>query len=274
MIDHPEISTIQTVVLAIVQGITEFLPISSSAHLILVPEIVGWPDQGLDFDVAMHIGTLFAVMAYFWRDTLRLVIGCRDAVKMQPTDDARLLGLVALGTLPVVIVGLLLKNQIEGSLRTPTVITFTTIVFALVLWLADRKSATCERRIAKMWWRDALLIGAGQVLALVPGVSRSGITITAALFLGFKREDAARFSLLLSMPTTAAAGILAIADLLQSGTGIQSQMLWAALMSFASALIAITLMMRFLKYVSFTPYVIYRLMLGGVLIWLITSGGI
>lgn len=261
------------VVLAIVQGITEFLPISSSAHLILVPALTGWDDQGLAIDVAMHIGTLFAVMLFFRRDTVRLVSGGIDALRGRLTDDARLSLQVIAATVPVVIAGLLLKEHIANDWRSPALITVTTAVFGIVLWLADRRAAGARGTVASLTWRDAMIIGLAQALALVPGVSRSGITMTAALVLGQRRPEAARFSLLLSIPTTAAAGVLGGADLIQSGSvALQTDAFVAGMLAFFSALAAIAGLMAWLRRATFLPFVLYRLILAGLLGTLLVTG--
>lgn len=261
----------QLIVLALVQGITEFLPISSSAHLVLVPALTGWPDQGLAVDVAMHVGTLAAVIAYFHRDTVAMLRGGLALVGRRGTSgdgDARLALQVVLGTVPVVIFGYLLKDRVAGDWRDPLLIASTTIGFGLLLWAADWIAGT--RRGAgfeSITLAAALAIGLAQVLALVPGVSRSGITMTAALFLGYRRDAAARFSLLLSIPTTAAAGTLAAIELWQSGdVAMQADALIAALLSFAAALCTIALLMSWLRSATFLPFVVYRLVLGTALL--------
>lgn len=256
------------IVLAMVQGITEFLPISSSAHLILVPQLMAWQDQGLAIDVAMHIGTLLAVMAYFHAEVRRMFAGGINLVAGRPDGDTRLLLQLALATVPVVIVGFLLKDVVATGFRNPLLIATTTIGFGILLWIADRKGATSERALAGMTYRDALLIGLFQALALVPGVSRSGITMTAGLFLAFSRTEAARFSLLLSIPTTMAAGLLGGYDLWKSGdTAVQTDAVYAAVMAFVAALVAIWALMAWLKKASFTPFVVYRLLLGAFLLF-------
>lgn len=256
------------IVLALVQGITEFLPISSSAHLILVPQLMAWEDQGLAIDVAMHIGTLLAVIVYFNGEVRRMIQGAWSLVTGSPDSDSRLLLQLALATLPVVVTGFFVKDLVAGDWRSPLLIASTTIGFGVLLYLADRKGETAERGLAGMTYRDALLIGLLQALALVPGVSRSGITMTAALFLSFSRTEAARFSLLLAIPTTLAAGLLGGFELWQSGdAALQSDALYAALLSFLAALLAIWAMMRWLKKASFTPFVVYRLLLGAFLLF-------
>jgi len=255
-------------VLAIVQGITEFLPISSSAHLILVPQLFGWADQGLAIDIAVHVGTLLAVMTYFHAEVRRLIVGGLNLVTGRADGDTRLLLQIVVATIPVVVLGVLLEGLIADEFRSPLLIAATTIGFGVVLYFADRKGDAAERTLDGMTYRDALLIGLCQALALVPGVSRSGITMTAALFLAFSRTEAARFSLLLSIPTILAAGLLIGYELWQSGdAAMQADAVYAAVLSFGAALLAIWAMMAWLKRFSFTPFVIYRLVLGAFLLF-------
>lgn len=264
---------LQLLVLALVQGITEFLPISSSAHLILVPALTGWEDQGLGIDVAMHIGTLLAVILYFREDFVRLLRGALDALRGRRTEDARLSLQVILATLPVVVAGFALRDVIAEDWRSPALIMVTTAVFGVALWLGDRRADGATRAVASLTWRDAAIIGLAQALALVPGVSRSGITMTAALFLGLKRPEAARFSLLLSIPTTAAAGLLGGLEVAQSGdAALQGDAVLAAALAFGSAWLAIAALMAWLKRATFTPFVIYRLALAALLAALLAAG--
>ena len=263
----------QLLVIALVQGITEFLPISSSAHLILIPVVTGWADQGLAIDVAAHIGTLAAVILYFRSDVGRLLTGARDAAVRRRSAEARLLLQLAVATLPVVVAGFVLKDMIATDMRSPVLIAATTAGFGLLLFTADRRADDARGGIETLSWTAVLLIGLAQALALVPGVSRSGITMTAALFLGLRRTDAARFSLLLSIPTTAAAGTLGAADLWQSGdAALQSDALLVAVFAFASAFAAIAGLMAWLRRASFLPFVVYRLVLATLLAGLIVSG--
>ena len=258
-------------VLAVVQGITEFLPISSSAHLILVPVLLGWPDQGLAIDIAVHVGTLLAVLVYFHRDVLALLAGLWAAARGRPDNRSRLVLHLVVATLPIVVVGLLAKDLVGTTFRNGLLIAATTIVFGVVLWLADRGAERHERRLETMTVGDAIVIGLAQVLAIVPGTSRSGITMTAALFLRFSRTESARFSMLLSIPTIAAAGLLATLDLVRGGDAtLQADAVWAAVLAFLAALCAIWGLMRWLETSSFTPFVIYRLVLGALLLlWLL-----
>ena len=264
-------------ILALVQGITEFLPISSSGHLILVWEAFDWlgwqaPDQTssdrLTLDVAVHVGTLFAVCLYFWREVAEMVIGVAKLLIGRWTPGARLALFVVVGTVPLVIAGYFLKDMITDDLRKVRIIAWTTIGFGVLLYVGDKIGMTV-RRIEHMTFGSVLMIGLAQVLALVPGTSRSGITMTAARFLGFERAEAARFSLLLAIPAILGAGVLTGLDVYRAGDlrlGIDA--LVAAVISFFLALVAIAVMIRWLRRASFTPFVVYRILLGGILlIW-------
>ena len=265
--------TLQAGVLGLLQGLTEFLPISSSAHLILVPVLVGWPDQGLTFDVAVHVGTLAAVLAYFRRELFRMSCSSLIAVRTRALDaDARLAGLVVVGTLPVVATGLLLDAagsfdvmETAALFRGAALIATTTTGFALMLWWADHRG-THTRTEQSFNWRDALVVGAAQVLALIPGTSRSGITITAALALGFERKAAARFSFLLSIPVIAAAALRSTAGVVEASETPD----WAALalgmaISALSAWLTIHFFLKLMDRVGLLPFVLYRLVLGALL---------
>lgn len=256
-----------TIALAIIQGLTEFLPISSSAHLILPSQVLGWSDQGLAFDVAVHVGTLVAVVWYFRRDVARLIYAwVNDTLKRTTGPDSRLAWAIILATIPAGVAGLVFNDFISTELRSALVIALATIGFGLVLWWSDAVGRR-EKGIDKLGWRDALVIGLAQALALIPGTSRSGITMTAALFLGYKREAAARFSFLLSIPLIIAAGLLKSLELSQTGTDAQwMDILIGVGVSFVSAVICIHVFLRFLERLGFMPYVIYRLLLGAVLL--------
>ncbi|MEM7024279.1 MAG: undecaprenyl-diphosphate phosphatase [Pseudomonadota bacterium] len=257
-------SDLQIAVLALVQGITEFLPISSSGHLILVPVLTGWPDQGLLFDVAVHVGSLGAVLLYFWRDLSAML---HDLFRNSPggfldLPGRRLLLLIIIGTIPVVLAGVTLKFLGTENLRSAAVIGWVTLGFGLLLYLADRLGAR-ERGVLDLGYGGALIIGLAQVLALIPGTSRSGITMTAALALGLRRNESARFSMLLSIPTIIAAGALLTLDLIELGEAeLRTDVLLAAGLAFVAAWLAIALLMRWLARASFTPFVIYRCVLG------------
>ncbi|MCG2634979.1 MAG: undecaprenyl-diphosphate phosphatase [Gammaproteobacteria bacterium] len=258
--------TSRALLLGLLQGLTEFLPVSSSAHLILVPQLLGWEDQGLAFDVAVHLGTLTAVLWYFRRPVLAMTQASWDQVRHRKSSaDARLTLAVVVATIPAGVGGLLLNDLIEGPLRSPLVIATTTVIFGLLLGWADHKPAQ-SRDENSLRWPDILIIGSAQALALIPGTSRSGITMTAALFCGLNRAAAARFSFLLSIPLILAAGGMKGLDLLQSPQPIP----WAALTvgtvsSAISAYLCITLLLRWLGTLGFGPFVLYRLLLGGVL---------
>ncbi len=254
---------IHLLILAIVQGVTEFLPISSSGHLIILPQIMHWMDQGLEIDIAMHIGTLLAVMVYFHKDVIGLLGGCRDIALNKPSENKHLCLNLILATLPVIIFGFILKTLIENDFRNTALIASTSIIFGLILYLADRKATKNSQEMGFMPHLHALYIGVAQAFALVPGVSRSGVTMTAALFLGYSRTDSARFSLLLSIPTTFAAGVLIVKNLIESNDTV---MIYDALisggMAFIFGYLAIWGMMSWLKKFSFMPFVLYRVALG------------
>lgn len=253
---------------AAIQGLTEFLPVSSSGHLALLPTITGAPDQGLAIDVAAHVGTLFAVVAYFWADvkialggTLRLMQGRID------TPGAFLALCLVIATLPVALVGAALKlTGLDEALRSVAVIGWAMLGFGLVLYWADKTGA--QDRVTEQWrLKDALAMGLAQALALIPGTSRSGITITAARKLGYDRESSAKLAMLMSIPTIAASGLLLGVDVMQEAHwAVARDGLIAAIFAFVAALLALTLMMRLLRSVSFTPYVIYRVLLGILLL--------
>ncbi|MGI9384497.1 MAG: undecaprenyl-diphosphate phosphatase [Methyloligellaceae bacterium] len=256
----------QIVVLAIVQGITEFLPISSSGHLILVPALTGWPDQGLVTDVMVHVGSLFAILVYFWRDVLRLMYGVGDLARRRWTTDARLAIYIAAATVPAVVFGLILKSSgFLDSIRGIEIVAWNALIFGLLLLIADWIGPQINV-MEDMTFRTAMLIGVAQALALIPGTSRSGITMTAARYLGYTRPEAARFSFLLGIPAIAGAGLLTVLDLENSGTGVSSDALLAAAFTFFSALIAIAFLMAIVKRLSFLPFVIYRFLIAGFLL--------
>jgi undecaprenyl-diphosphatase len=260
----------QLAMLAIIQGITEFLPISSSAHLILFPALTGAADQGLTIDAAVHVGTLAAVMLYFRAESGMLIRGSlRIAVGDWRDSDARLTALMALATVPVVALGVVLAlTGAEAALRSVEVIAWTTIVFAVTLWLADRYGPHV-RRFGDWGLSPAAVMGLTQAIALIPGVSRSGITMTTARALGFERVDAARLSLMMSIPATAAVGAWTFVKLLRSGdTTVGLDAAIAAALSFVAALATLVVLMRMLRRFSMTPFVLYRLALGAGLLWI------
>ncbi len=258
------------ILVAIVQGITEFLPISSSGHLVLLPALTGAEDQGQFVDVAVHVGTLFAVMIYFRRDVAAAVTGIPRLLRGKAdTAGSKLALLLIIATIPAVIFGLFLKlTGLNDAMRSVTVIGWTMLLFGIVLYWADRTGG--GTKAASDWClRDALMMGLWQAIALIPGTSRSGATITGARALGYAREDAARLAMLMSIPTIIAAGSLLMIDAAaKADLAALRDGAIAAGFAFVAALLALSLMMRLLRSVSFTPYVIYRVILGvGLLIW-------
>jgi undecaprenyl-diphosphatase len=261
-------------VVAVVQGITEFLPISSQAHLILVPRVTGWCDQGLLIDIAVHVGTLGAVMLYFWRDCFAMSRGVANLARGRVTPEARLFALIVLATLPVLAAGYAVKTYLGLSFRSLEVIAWATLGFAVLLWTTDRWGLRV-RRVEHMTWDSALIIGFSQALALIPGTSRSGITMTVARMLGFERVSAARFSMLMAMPVIIAAGTLAGIDLIKAEDAQLTHTVTLAVgLSFVTALVAIAALMGWLKRAGFTPFVVYRLILGAALLIAIYGYGI
>ncbi len=263
----------QLIILALIQGITEFLPISSSGHLILLPNLTGFADQGQVIDVAVHLGTLGAVVLYFWSDVGRAAAGIpRLLTGRIDTDGSRLAFLLAIATVPVVLFGLALKvTGFDDALRSVAVIGWTMLVFGVVLYWADQTGGTTKRS-ADWNLRDAIVMGLWQAVALIPGTSRSGITITAARQLGYAREDGARLAMLMSIPTILASGVLLGAEVAATADAEAARLgAIAAALAFVSALATLAIMMRLLRSVSFTPYVIYRVVLGiGLLIYAYT----
>ena len=250
------------VILALVQGLTEFIPVSSSAHLILPAQVFdGFEDQGTGIDVAAHVGSLGAVMLYFRHEVTDLFVGLGQIARRRLGAEGRLLLLLAAATAPFLIVAVALAlSGAADALRDPIVIAWASIGFGVLLWLADRT----PQRIARLPERfgPAVAIGLAQCLALIPGTSRSGITMTAARFLGHDRTEAARFSMLLSIPTIAASGLYLATDLGEGGgTALVPAILVAAL-SFVAAYLAIGLFLRLTRSVSYTPFVLYRIALG------------
>jgi len=257
---------IQIFILALVQGLTEFLPVSSSAHLILVPILTGWEDQGLAFDVAVHVGTLSAVVLYFRQELINMTQAWLASVMGKGLNqDAKLAWAVLFGTIPVGLAGLLFKDFIEEYLRTPYVLASSTLVFALLLWWAD-KIGQRQRDEYTINWKDVLFIGVAQALALIPGTSRSGATMTAALMMGLTRQAAARFSFLLSIPVIVLAGGLETKDYLEHATIDDMQpLMLGALLSGVSAYFCIHYFLKLLERIGMLPFVIYRIVLAAFL---------
>jgi undecaprenyl-diphosphatase len=261
---------VQIIVLAVIQGLTEFLPVSSSAHLILGGKVFGWPDQGLVFDVATHLGTLFAVLFYFRRDLIEMAQAWVGPVRSDADLQHRKMVIyLAVASLPALLVGFLAHDWVEMYLRDLRIIAWTTIGFGLLLWISDAV-APKQRSIDEMRLGSALLVGIAQVLALVPGTSRSGVTITAGRFLGFTPEAAARFSFLLSIPVVGAAGAYGALSVATGDAPINwMQFLLAFLLAAVAGWVCIAAFLALLQRVGLFPFVIYRLLLGVVLLWLL-----
>ena len=262
--------SLQAIVLAIVQGLSEFLPISSSGHLILVPHFLGWTDQGLAFDVAVHVGTLVAVVAYFRRQLLAMTrawFGSLAGGGMTP--DARLAWCIVVGTIPVGIVGLLFSDLIEKMLRNPLFVAGTLSVFGLLMWIADRLGAR-KRDEYSVGWRDAILIGCAQALALMPGTSRSGVTMTMARSLGLTREAAARFSFLLAVPGIALAGGYELLQLLgePDGSVDWSMMSLGLVVSAVTGYLCIHWLLKIIGRIGLAPFAFYRFALAALIVFL------
>lgn len=271
------------VFLAILQGVTEFLPISSSAHLVLgrelmlavgLPAAAGTAADQLAFDVALHVGSLGAVVLYFRRDALEMVAGLMDGITGKGGPRFRLLLLVIVGTAPILAVGFLAKEIVANFLRSAEIIAWTTLLFGIALWLADQAKPE-KHEPDNVSMKDAFIIGLVQCLAIIPGVSRSGIAMTAGRLLGLNRPLSARFALLLAIPTIAGAGLLITYDLYKVGdTHLTADAVLGGALAFLAAWIAITLMMRWLQHASYTPFVVYRVALGLMLLALVYGGGV
>jgi undecaprenyl-diphosphatase len=261
-------TSIQIAVLALIQGLTEFLPVSSSAHLILGSVFFGWADQGLVFDVASHLGTLLAALVYFRRDWLDMAGACLKTPQTAADQRHRkMAALIVLATIPALLIGGLAPDFVEKYLRDVTVIAWTTVSFGLLLGVVDRVSPK-TRAVESIGLRDAVWIGLAQACALVPGVSRSGITITAARFLGLSPDAAARFSFLLAVPIIAAAGSFGAYRMAAGNAGIDwLQFGMALLLSFLAGWVCIAAFLALLRRVGLMPFVIYRLVLGAALFW-------
>lgn len=261
---------LQVIILAIVQGLTEFLPISSSGHLVLVPFFFGWSDQGLAFDVAVHFGSLIAVLLYFRADVQGLLRGTVQVLgRGNSSVESRLALGIAIGTLPAAIAGWLFVDWIETNLRSPAVIVFTLSGYAILMMLADGFGRR-DKSIADMSIRHALMIGVAQSLALIPGTSRSGVTITLGRFLGFERQDAARFSFLLAIPVILLASGFSLLNLLQSTAAVAwGQLATGVLVSAVVAYLSIEFFMRFVSRIGLMPFAIYRLLLAGVITYVV-----
>ncbi len=254
---------VQVVVLAVLQGLVEFLPISSSGHLILVPALLGWEDQGLAFDIAVHVGTLTAVVAYFRRELVDLAF----AIFQPRRPENTLAWALVVATLPIVIAGLLGGDFIASSLRSPDVIATTTAGYGILLWVADRFGRR-QRSEGQISLRDGLLIGIGQAIALIPGTSRSGITMTVGLALGLTRSAAARFSFLMAVPAVGAAGVWQTIEFVSAPTSAPwDTLLLAAMASGVMAFFVIAGFLRLIERTGMLVFAVYRLLLAGVIVY-------
>jgi undecaprenyl-diphosphatase len=263
----------QAIALGVIQGLSEFLPISSSAHLTLLPWLLGWEDPGLSFDVALHFGTLIAVLWYFrmeWLALIKAAFGIITTGRVETPEKRRVVYLI-IATIPGAIGGLLLQKQAESAFRSPQIIAIALIVMGILLWIVD-KAVDQRRVLGEMRWLDALLIGLSQVIALIPGVSRSGSTITTARGLRFDRESAAEFSFLMSMPIIAAAVILEGPKALHEG-GLTNELMSGVVASAISGWLAISILMRFVSRHSYGIFAFYRIVLGITVLAVIYARG-
>jgi undecaprenyl-diphosphatase len=263
------VELLQAVILALVQGLTEFLPISSSAHLILVSVFTGWEDQGLTFDVAVHMGTLIAVIWYFRRDLLEMTVDFfRSVTGAGQGPGSRLAWAVLLGSIPVGLAGVAFRDFVALHLRDPLILAFGLMFFGLLLGWADWRHRG-DRNEHSLTWKDILVIGCAQALALIPGTSRSGVTMTAGLYLGLSREAAARFSFLLSIPVIFLAGALEAGHLFGQPETVQWDVIIAAtLLAGISAYLCVHFFLKCIRNVGMQPFVVYRLLLGLLLLGL------
>lgn len=256
---------IQAIFLALIQGITEFLPISSSAHLLLPKEVLGWPDQGLAFDVAVHVGSLAAVVVYFRTEVGQITSGGLNSLRGRWSDDARMAWLLVLATVPVALAGLIFEDFIESNLRNSEVIAYATLVGAALLFIADRYSRD-NLEIAKLGWKLVLIIGIAQASALIPGTSRSGITMTAALLVGLNSTSAAKFSFLMSIPAILLSGGWQAIQLIGTVDTPWLTIAVATLVSGLSAYLCIHYFLKLIQKIGFMPFIIYRVILGLLLL--------
>ena len=263
----------QAVILGLVQGLAEFLPISSSAHLVLTPWVFGWSDPGLSFDVALHVGTLIAVLWYFRAEWVKLTQSALALLRTRraDTEEKRRFLYLVVATIPAAVGGVLLEDYAETTFRSPALMAVTLMVMGVLLWAVDRYVAR-DRPLSSLGLRDAVLIGFAQVLALVPGVSRSGSTMTAGRALRLDRQSAAVFSFLMSMPVTAAAALLKVPDLLRT-EGITPTLIAGVLSAGISSWLAIAVLLRYISRHSFGVFAVYRLALGALILTLIASRG-
>ena len=265
-------SLLQIIVLALIQGITEYLPISSSGHSILVPALTGWPDQGVLTDAITNLGTLAATTLFFWRDVVSMFHGLLDIARRRATPSSRLVTNVVIATIPVILFGLFLHfTKLDEHLRSAMVVAINAVLFGILLYAADAYGLS-RNKVDDITPRTALFFGLAQMLSLNPGTSRSGVTMTAGRALGFVRSDAARFAFLMSIPANAAGSVVKIGAALKDHQPITGAMILCGILTFFIGLATISILMRFIRTHSFLPFAIYRVILGGALIGLIYSG--
>lgn len=252
----------QLITLAIIQGLTEFIPVSSSGHLVIISRVLGWPDQGLFIDVALHFGTLLAVMVYFWRDLWLMLVGLMNQLRGQHNYHGKLAIYLIIATIPAVVTGITINKYMGPHLRNLSFIGMTTIIFGIILYLIDSRCRS-TKNLSNMNYTKAMLMGCAQALALVPGVSRSGICLTMARWLGINRVDAARFTFLMSIPVIIGACVHTSLKLqLDQQSFINEQIITAVIMAFLIGLVTINFMLKWLVNHSLKPFMIYRVVLG------------
>lgn len=266
-------SIIEIIILSLIQGLTEFLPISSSGHLILPSQLLGWEDQGQAFDIAVHVGTLFAVVIYFRKDVADILSAWfKSCVGKGHTAESKLGWYILLATIPAGLLGGVAKDFIEENTRGAAVIATTTIIFGLLLWYADVKAKE-NKSVFDINWKSALMIGIAQAIAMIPGTSRSGITITMGLLLGLDKKSAARFSFLMSIPVIGGMGLVMVIKLILDNAAVDwNALILGTALSFVSAYACIFLFLKFIERMGMLPFVIYRLLLGAGLFALIGFG--
>ena len=268
-----ELTLIQSFVLGVLQGLAEFLPVSSSAHLSLAPWAFGWPEPGLAFDVALHVGTLVALVWYFRSEWIALAFAAATVLSTRriATDEQRRAVLIVVATVPGGLAGLLFEKQAETIFRAPVLTAVALIVMGAILWAVDAFAARA-RPLPSMRWRDALLIGCAQAFALIPGVSRSGATITTGRALGFDRRSATVFSFMMSMPIIAAAALLKVPKALAQG-GVTAPLIVGIVTAALSSMLAITVLLRFIQRRGFGVFALYRFALGATVLALAAARG-
>ena len=277
----PSVSTLEAIVLGLVQGLTEFLPISSTGHILYVPALAGWPDPGAAFSAVIQLGTMAAVLVYFRADLWRMALAFLKSFTgdhplwKSEDSDGRIGWYIVLGTIPIAIVGIVFKDQIENNVRTLSLVAIVMILFSFVLMAADLKGAQ-DRDVKELTLKDGIIIGLFQALALIPGVSRSGSTISGGLFLGLNRESATRYSFLLSVPAVVLSGLFElrhIGDSTGASVGIGPTAI-ATVLAFISGYFAIAFLLRFVRTHNFSVFVVYRVAVGVLMLVLLATGAV